>query len=74
MWFTHTKQRGTLFSYLDGTGKAVAEGQQIWNVMVLLTIGVVAFEMTLIFFQIRKLTVGAWPWQRGGVQEKKKNE
>jgi ABC-2 type transport system permease protein len=57
-----------LFSYLDGTGKAVAEGQQLWNVMVLLTIGVVAFELTLIFFQIRKLTVGAWPWQRDGVE------
>jgi len=57
-----------LFSYLDGTGKAVAEGQQLWNVMVLLAIGVVAFEMTLIFFQIRRLTVGAWPWQKGIVE------
>jgi len=57
-----------LFTYLDGTGKAVAEGQEIWNVMVLLAIGVVAFEMTLIFFQTRKLTVGAWPWQRGKVE------
>ena len=58
-----------LFSYIEGTGKAVAEGQEIWNVMVLVTIGVVAYEMTLVFFQIRKLTVGAWPWQRGRVEE-----
>ena len=57
-----------IFTYLDGTGRAVAEGQDIWNVMVLLTIGVVAFELTLIFFQLRKLTVGAWPWQRGKVE------
>jgi len=57
-----------LFTYLDGTGKAVVEGQQIGDILVLLGIGLGAFILALVFFQIRKLTVGAWPWQRGKVE------
>lgn len=57
-----------LFTYLDGTGKAVLEGQQTSDVLVLLGIGLVAYLLTLIFFQIRKLTVGVWPWQQGRVE------
>jgi ABC-2 type transport system permease protein len=57
-----------LFTYVDGTGRAVAEGQATGDVMVLLGIGLVSFALALFFFQKRKLTVGAWPWQRGQVE------
>lgn len=57
-----------LFNYLNFTGSAVIEGQQTSDILVLLGIGLVAFALTLFFFQRRKLTVGAWPWQRGKVE------
>lgn len=53
-----------LFTYLDSSGRAVTEGQQTGDVLVLLGIGLVAFALALFFFQQRDLTVGAWPWQR----------
>lgn len=56
-----------LYTYIDGSGEAVKAGQQTGDILVLLGIGAVAFVLTLIFFQIRKLTVGAWPWQRGKI-------
>ncbi|MCK5793445.1 MAG: ABC transporter permease subunit [Anaerolineales bacterium] len=58
-----------LNTYLDGTGKAIAEGQAAGDQLVLLGVGLVAFILALVFFQIRKLTVGAWPWQRGRVEQ-----
>jgi ABC-2 type transport system permease protein len=57
-----------LFTYLDYTANAVIEGQQTSDVLVLLGIGAVAFGLAIFFFQRRKLTVGAWPWQRGKVE------
>jgi len=57
-----------LNTYLDGTGKAVIEGQSTEDTLVLLGVGLVSFILALIFFQIRKLTVGTWPWQRGKVE------
>ena len=56
-----------LFTYLDGTGQAVMDGQQTGDILVLLVIGLVAFALALLFFQRRNLTVGAWPWQRARV-------
>jgi hypothetical protein len=53
-----------LFTYLDYTASGVSQGQQAGDVLVLLAIGLVAFVLTLVFFERRKLTVGAWPWQR----------
>lgn len=53
-----------LFTYLNPSGQAVMEGQQASDSLVLLTIGLIAFGLTLFFFQQRNLTVGAWPWQR----------
>jgi len=53
-----------LFTYLDSTGRAVAEGQQPGDVLVLLGVGLVAFVLALFFFERRNLTVGNWPWQR----------
>ena len=58
-----------LFTYLDATGDAVRQGQQAGDVLVLLLIGVVAFGLALFFFERRKLTVGAWPWQRGVIAD-----
>ena len=57
-----------LFTYLDYTRNAVIEGQQTNDIFVLLGIGAVAFALAVFFFQSRKLTVGAWPWQRGKVE------
>jgi ABC-2 type transport system permease protein len=59
-----------LFTYLEGTGKAVMEGQQAGNLLVLLSIGLVSFALAVFFFQGRNLTVGAWPWQRAKVESK----
>jgi ABC-2 type transport system permease protein len=58
-----------LSTYLDGTSKAIIEGQKTGDILVLLGVGLVAFILALIFFQRRKLTVGAWPWQRGKVEK-----
>ncbi|HEY5731868.1 MAG TPA: ABC transporter permease subunit [Anaerolineales bacterium] len=57
-----------LFTYLDATGKAVAEGQQAGDVTVLISIGLISFVLALFFFQGRNLTVGAWPWQRAKIE------
>jgi len=54
-----------LFTYLDSSGSAITTGQAAEDVLVLLGIGLVSFILAVIFFQRRKLTVGAWPWQRG---------
>ncbi len=56
-----------LFTYLDATGKAITEGQQAGDVMVLVGVGLVAFILAVFFFENRNLTVGAWPWQRAKV-------
>jgi ABC-2 type transport system permease protein len=53
-----------LFTYVDYTASGVSQGQQVGDVLVLLVVGLVAFVLALVFFQRRKLTVGAWPWQR----------
>jgi ABC-2 type transport system permease protein len=58
-----------LFTYLDGTGQAISGGQAPEDVLVLIGIGLVSFILAVVFFQRRKLTVGAWPWQRGKVEE-----
>ena len=57
-----------LFTYLDSSGQAVAEGQALGDVLVLLGVGLVSFLLALFFFQRRNLTVGAWPWQRASVE------
>ncbi|MDH3942861.1 MAG: ABC transporter permease [Anaerolineae bacterium] len=57
-----------LFTYLDASGQAVIDGQATGDVLVLLGTGLVAFALAVFFFQRRKLTVGAWPWQRAKVE------
>lgn len=57
-----------LFTYLEGTGRAVMEGQQTGNLLVLIAIGLVSFALAVLFFERRNLTVGAWPWQRAKME------
>jgi len=57
-----------LFTYLDSTGQAVPNGQAAGDILVLLGIGLVSFAFALFFFQRRRLTVGAWPWQRAKIE------
>ena len=57
-----------LFTYIDSSGEAVLNGQRIEDVLVFLAIGLVSLVLGVIFFQRRKLTVGAWPWQRGRIE------
>ena len=56
-----------LFTYLDASGQAVLNGQAAGDTLVLLAFGFVSFALALVFFQRRKLTVGAWPWQHAQV-------
>lgn len=58
-----------LFTYLDASGKAVLEGQQMGDLLVLLSIGLVSFFLALVFFERRNLTVGAWPWQQAKIKD-----
>jgi ABC-2 type transport system permease protein len=57
-----------LFTYLDSTGQAVPNGQALGDILILVVIGLVSYALALFFFQRRKLTVGAWPWQRAKVE------
>jgi ABC-2 type transport system permease protein len=56
-----------LFHYYDATAEALEVGQETGNLVALLVISLVAFGLALIFFQLRNITVGAWPWQRGKI-------
>jgi ABC-2 type transport system permease protein len=53
-----------LFTYLNGSGQAVSEGQQAGDLLILILVGLAAFGLAIFFFQRRDLTVGIWPWQR----------
>ena len=54
-----------LFHYLDATAGLFETGPQTNDVLTLLTIALIAFIWSVVFFQLRDITVGAWPWQRG---------
>jgi ABC-2 type transport system permease protein len=56
-----------LFHYLDSTAGLFETGPQTSDVLTLLGIALVAFILALVFFQMRDITVGAWPWQRGKI-------
>jgi len=57
-----------LFTYLDASSKAVMEGQQTGDILVLLGIGLASFILAIVFFERRNLTVGAWAWQRAKIE------
>jgi ABC-2 type transport system permease protein len=56
-----------LFHYLDATAGLFETGPQASDVLILLGIALVAFILAVVFFQLRDITVGAWPWQRGKI-------
>ena len=62
-------QKFFLFYFYEATAGALENGQQAGNVMILLAVALVAFGLAVFFFQIRDITVGAWPWQRGRIPE-----
>ena len=53
-----------LFTYLDATGNIVFNGPELSDILVLTGVALVAFGLAAFFFQLRDVTVGAWPWQR----------
>ena len=57
-----------LFTYLNGSGEAFTAGQASGDALVLFGIGLISLVLAVVFFQKRKLTVGAWPWQGGQVE------
>lgn len=56
-----------LFNYLDSTASLWVDGPQTSDVLILLGVTLVAFLLAVVFFQLRDITVGAWPWQRGKI-------
>ena len=58
-----------LFHFFDATAEALENGQRLGNVLILLAVALVAFGLAVLFFQMRNVTVGAWPWQRGRIPE-----
>ncbi len=55
----------SLFTYFDSSATVFTDGASVSDVLILLSVAVVFFALTLISFQRRNVTVGAWPWQRG---------
>lgn len=53
-----------LFHYLDATAGLFESGPRISDVLFLLGVALNGYIFALIFFQLRDITVGAWPWQR----------
>lgn len=54
-----------LYNYLDATGGLFKRGAQGSDMLTLLAVAFVAFLLAMLFFRLRDITVGAWPWQRG---------
>ena len=57
-----------LFHYYEATAEALEMGQQTGDTISLLVISLVAFGLAVVFFHLRNITVGAWPWQRGVIR------
>ncbi len=53
-----------LFHYLNATADLFVTGPQTSDILVLLGVALVAFILALVFFQMRDITVGMWPWRR----------
>ena len=56
----------SLFTYFDSSGTVFSEGAAASDVLVLVGVAVVFFALTLMTFQVRNVSVGAWAWQHGG--------
>ena len=57
----------SLFTYFDSSAAVFTRGPETSDVLVLLGVAAVFFALTLVSFQQRNVTVGAWVWQRGRV-------
>ena len=53
-----------LYHYLDSTAGLYENGPASSDILTLLGIALVAFILALVFFHLRDITVGMWPWQR----------
>jgi ABC-type transport system involved in multi-copper enzyme maturation permease subunit len=53
-----------LFHYLNATASLFEVGPQSSDILTLLGVALVAFILALVFFHLRDITVGIWPWQR----------
>lgn len=54
------------FYYFD-SANLMKEGPDPQNTLILLAAGAVSLVLALVFFQLRNVTVGAWPWQRARI-------
>lgn len=54
-----------LFTYYDATSNLLINGPEAGDILVLLVVAVIFLLLAALFFQLRNLTVGTWPWQRG---------
>jgi hypothetical protein len=53
-----------LFHYLNATASLFEIGPQSSDILTLLGVALVVFILALVFFHLRDITVGIWPWQR----------
>jgi hypothetical protein len=54
-----------LFTYYDATSNLLINGPEAGDMLVLLVVAAIFLLLAALFFQLRNLTVGTWPWQRG---------
>ncbi len=54
------------FYYFD-SANLLKEGPDTQDTLILLAAGAVSLILALVFFQLRNVTVGAWPWQRAQI-------
>jgi len=56
------------FYYFDGPD-LMKNGPDLRNIIILMAAGAISLTLALVFFQLRNVTVGAWPWQRAQVPD-----
>jgi ABC-2 type transport system permease protein len=56
------------FHYFGGA-TLLKDGLDARDTLILLAAGVVSLLLALVFFQLRNITVGAWPWQRARIPD-----
>lgn len=56
------------FYYLD-SANLMKDGPDLQDTLILLAAGAASLTLALVFFQLRNVTVGAWPWQRARIPE-----
>jgi len=57
----------SIFGYVNTTASVFTDGPAASDILILLSIGVIGFALTLWSFQGRNITVGQWMWQRNQV-------